>query len=434
MILSFSFSNFKSVKEEVVLSFEATKSHELEDYYVVQATPKLRILKVVALYGANASGKSNILEALNFIRLLVTDPAKNKTEPIVYDRFAFDKDTKQGNSSFNLRFVTNETLFDYKLVLNPTAIIEESLHYHQPNRALIYSRSTDLNNRLSKIEFGSKIRVTSEDRHALESNTLWNNTVLGGFLKVNIELPEVLIAADWFGTVLSDLVTPSRDLLSFVTTRIHNGEIDKSNVIKILQKADFNIVDIDIENTKLKSADLLKLQAQLVFNDKTLRQVLDQGTFVNVQLGFKHSVSDGNNEISESLPYEKQSLGTQRFYQLAGVLDLLMRHSKIAVFDEIESSLHPDLLKYFVLLFLRNTRHSQLLFTTHQRDFLQETDMLRHDVIYFTEKNEDGSTELYAMSDFNTSVIRRDSSLYKAYKTGRLGGVPELEDAYIPMD
>jgi len=84
--------------------------------------------------------------------------------------------------------------------------------------------------------------------------------------------------------------------------------------------------------------------------------------------------------------------------------------------------------------FLRNTRESQLIFTTHQRDFLQEGEMLRHDVVHFTEKGEDGSTDLYSMADFDSSVIRKGSSLYNAYKSGKLGATPELEDAYIPMD
>lgn len=434
MIVNFSFSNFKSIKEEVTLSFEASKSTELEDYYVVQATPKLRLLKMAAIYGANASGKSNVLEALDFLRRIVIEPVEKKTDALVYDRFAFDPAARLANSVFKICFVSEGIRFDYQLEINPQAIVTESLHYYQPNRALVYQRTTDEKTRLTQIDFGSKIKVAAEDRHVLETSTLWNNTVLGGYLKVNIEQRELLLVTDWFSSILSKLVTPSQDLYNYVTNRINNGEIDKANVIRILQKADFNIVDLKINRVKLPSTDIIRLQAQMLFDSKTLQQLSEEGSLVNVQLGFKHSIKGSTSEQHSMLPYEQQSLGTQRFYQFAGVLDLLMRYPKVAVFDEIESSLHPELLKYFILLFLRNTKESQLVFTTHQRDFLQESDMLRQDVIHFTEKGDDGSTDLYSMTDFDSSVIRKGSSLYNTYKSGKLGATPELEDAYIPMD
>ena len=235
---------------------------------------------------------------------------------------------------------------------------------------------------------------------------------------------------------MSKIVTPSEDLLSYVTEQINNGFILKENVVKILNKADFNITDIEIDKIKVDpDAAMRSLSAHSgdVFS-ADFKKLLLAGKVITINLGFKHLIRNAGVEKAVTLPYEQQSLGTQRFYQFAGVLDLLMRHPKVAVFDEIESSLHPELLKYFILLFLRNTRESQLIFTTHQRDFLQEGEMLRHDVVHFTEKGEDGSTDLYSMADFDSSVIRKGSSLYNAYKSGKLGATPELEDAYIPMD
>lgn len=434
MIASFTFSNFKSIHKPVELSFEATTSKELEDYYVVRATPKLRLLKMAVIYGANASGKSNVLEALDFLRRLVVEPAAKKTDPIVYDRFAFAAAARSGNSVFHIRFVAKGVLYDYRLELDTQAVVEESLHFYRPNRALVFRRTTDAEDRLAVIEFGSKVRLPAEDRHALSVNTLWNNTVLGGFLKVNIESPELLAAADWFGSVLSKLVTPGQDLYAYVTKEIQNGKIDRDNVIRILQKADFNIVGLTIDKKTLSPIEILKTQAKMAFADKTLAQLTEEGEFVDVKVVFSHAIQQGEKEIQATLPYEMQSLGTQRFYQFAGVLDLLIRGSRIAVFDEVEASLHPELLKFFMLLFLRNTNQSQLIFTTHQRDLLQDHEMLRPDVVHFTEKREDGSTELYSLADFDSSVFRKGSSLYNVYKSGKIGAVPELEDAYIPVD
>jgi AAA15 family ATPase/GTPase len=109
----------------------------------------------------------------------------------------------------------------------------------------------------------------------------------------------------------------------------------------------------------------------------------------------------------------------------------MMRGEIIVTIDELESSLHPDLLKHFLLTFLVNSKHSQLIATTHYRELLMEKDIIRNDAIWFTEKKEDGSTDLFSLADFDSSVIRNTSSVYNAYKIGKLGAVPNLSDYYI---
>lgn len=413
MIASLTFSNFKSIAEPVTLSFEATKSTELESYYVVQATPRLRLLKMAMIYGANASGKSNVLEALNFLRQLVVDSALKKTDAITYNRFAFDAVKQSGQSTFQLSFVADGTRFDYSVTLNPQYVVEESLHFYQPNRALVFTRTTDPEARLARIEFGSKMKLYAEERRVLETSTLWNATVLGSYLKVNIQQPYLQSVTDWFSVRLGALITPADDLYERVTYQLLTGTVAKESVVQLLRKADFNIEGIDIESTNPFSKDTKSLSGLV---------------------RFQHGVRSNNKKSLSSLPYELQSMGTQRFYQMAGVLANLIGRSGITVFDEIESSLHPDLLKFYLLLFLRNSQQSQLIFTTHQRDLLQEHEMLRPDVIHFTEKGEDGSTDLFALTDFDSSVYRKGGSIYNVYKSGKVGAVPEFEDAYIPVD
>lgn len=413
MIASFTFSNFKSIAEAVTLSFEATKSTELEAYYVVQATPRLRLLKLAMIYGANASGKSNVLEALNFLRQLVVDSALKKTDTITYDRFAFDAAKQNGKSTFELSFVADGTRFDYSVTLNPQYVAEESLYFYRPNRALVFTRTTDPIARLARIEFGSKMKMYAEERRVLETSTLWNTTVLGSYLKVNIQQPHLQSVTDWFSVRLGELIKPSDDLYERVTSQLLAGTVSKESVIQLLRKADFNIEGIDIEPVNPFSKDI-----------KSLRGLVR----------FQHGIKSNHKTNLAWLPYELQSMGTQRFYQMAGVLADLISLPGIKVFDEIESSLHPDLLKFYLLLFLRNSHQSQLIFTTHQRDLLQEHEMLRPDVIHFTEKGEDGSTDLFALTDFDSSVYRKGGSIYNVYKSGKIGAVPEFEDAYIPVD
>jgi hypothetical protein len=134
------------------------------------------------------------------------------------------------------------------------------------------------------------------------------------------------------------------------------------------------------------------------------------------------------------LPLEQESQGTKQYYNFAGALAWAIAESRGVVIDEIESSLHPDLYQHFLLMFLVNARQSQLIATTHNRELLLNKDMLRRDAIWFTDKTADGAAELYSLADFDTKVIRDTSSIYNAYKTGKVGGVPHLGDYYLEVE
>ncbi len=122
-----------------------------------------------------------------------------------------------------------------------------------------------------------------------------------------------------------------------------------------------------------------------------------------------------------------------RYYGFAGILSLLLKDSIAFPIDELEASLHPDLFIHFILSFLVNSKESQIIATTHNREILNNKDIFRNDVIWFTNKTETCSTELYSLSDFDSSIIRDTSNIYNAYKIGKLGGVPHLGDYYIDI-
>lgn len=148
---------------------------------------------------------------------------------------------------FSLEFIQNEVKYLYEVELNKSAIVSEKLFYN-PRKALVFSRSTDMAKQLTIInEIGSKISLSNEHKSALEANTLWNNTVLGGYLKTNVESFELQEVSDWFKTKLKPLIEPRTDLLAYVSSKIENKEIDTNNVVQILKKADFNISGISIE-------------------------------------------------------------------------------------------------------------------------------------------------------------------------------------------
>lgn len=403
MIVKFSITNYGPIRETQTLNFEAERSEHLEDYYVVNVAGH-RILKAAILFGPNASGKTNILNALDFVRQLATVPAISKTSPLACEPFLMDEDSRTQPTEFEIDFIQNEVLYRYNIRFNRKCILYERLR-SQSRRRIVYTRTTDIDSQLTKIVFGDDYKVNNEVEEAtLLSNTLWNETVLVGFTKTNMSHKALFAAQSWFQHYLAPLVHPRVNLTSFTMELIDSGLIDKDKLIPILRKADFNIGGLQIR----KGED----------SDEQLRLV--------------HIGPEG--KLLDDIPYSSESLGTRRYFGLSGILYMLISRSCAVPIDEIESSTHPELVKHFLLSFCTNAKNSQLLVTTHNRELLNDKDIFRSDIIQFTEKDENYATRLYRLSDFGTDVVRNTSNILNAYNAGKLGAFPRLSDYYIDID
>ena len=403
MIVNFSIQNFGSIKDKQTLSFEADTSEHLEDTYVVHTAGK-RLLKLALIYGANASGKTTVLKALDFLKDLVVNPKEKKTDILDFSPYLFDANTPEQPTELTIEFVYEGGCYHYEVTFMRQAVILEALYRDAPEKTLVYKRTTDIEEQLTKISFGDKITLDKSAQQVLELNTLWNNTVLGGFLKTNINLEEFRQVTDWFWNGLKPMVVPQTELGRYVTDKIDEKKIAKEEVLEILKKADFNISDIIIERRK---DPIWEIDSINLFSEHTV------------------------NNISYKLPMEQESEGTKRFYGFAGLLALLIKSSTIFPIDELESSLHPDLYTHFLLSFLQNAKQSQLIATTHNRELLGDRDIFRDDVIWFTDKGKDCATELYSLADFDTATIK---NILNAYKIGKFSGVPLLSDTFIDVE
>ena len=255
MIVNFSIENFGSIKGKQTLSFEADASEHLEDAYVVHIAGK-RLLKLALIYGANASGKTTVLKALDFLRDLVVNPKEKKTEVLRFEPFLFDAQTPDLPTEFSIEFVHQRVCYRYEVAFTRQAVSSEALYVYAPEKILLYNRTTNTEEQLSKISFGDTITIDKNAQQVLELNTLWNNTVLGGFLKTNINLEEFRRVTDWFGNYLKSIVAPRTQLDSYVTKKISKEEVSKNEVVSILKKADFNISN--------------KMKGKLIFSWNTL--------------------------------------------------------------------------------------------------------------------------------------------------------------------
>lgn len=414
MLINFSIQNFGSIKEKQTLSFEADKSKHLENYYIIE-TNGLRLLKLCLIYGANASGKTTILKALDFLRDLVLKPKIQKTETLDFEPFLFDENTPNQNTIFEIEFLQNDIQYFYEIELNKNAIVREELYVKNSHKSNVFKRDTYFEYELTSITFGSKINLDKLEKKTLETNTLWNNTVFGGFSKTNLKIDHLKNVVDWFNHYLTDFISPKTDLIAFFERRELTDLLFEKNIVESLKKADFNISGISKREFQI---------TQLISKANPYIQAKNY-------LKFEHSVKNKTYKIK----YAHESRGTQKYWGLAGFLQLLITKLAMLPIDELESSLHPDLFQHFLLSFLVNSKHSQLLATTHNREILNNKDIFRNDAIWITDKsNADSATELYSLADFDTSVIRDTSNIYNAYKIGKLGGIPNLGDYYIEME
>jgi AAA15 family ATPase/GTPase len=437
MIIDFSIKNFRTIKDKITLSFEPENSENLAHYYIIEPMPGLKLLKLGLIYGSNASGKTTILKGLEFLRQLVMNPLQQKHDKLDFNPFLFDEQTSKEKSGFELSFVHNNTKYAYQVDFTRDAILYEKLEFYSPNKALVYERTTDTEKQLSTIKFGGKTKLKRNAELALEANTLWNTTVLSVFLKTNIDSSELKNVTDWFYNVLVPIILPNTDLSELIARKLESQEINKKNIIHFLRKADFKISDISFEkrintfDTHLRELMLTlnKLQQQLDLKKSEEKDLLE-----STEVFFQYSIQNGDNISTYNLPFSDESEGTKRYFELSGLLDMMLNNQHVFSIDELESSLHPDLLKHFLLLFLVNVKSTQLIATTHYRELLLERDILRDDVIWFTEKKENGSVDLYSLSDFDSTIVRDTTSIFNAYRSGKLGAVPDLSDYYIDLN
>ena len=430
MIVNFSIQNFGSIKHKQTISFEADETEHLEEAYVIK-TDGLRLLKLALVYGPNASGKTTILKALDFLREIVLYPKDKKTDELEFEPFLFDSDTPGQHSILSIEFLQENIKYLYEVEFTKKAIIRDELSFYNPKKANLYKRTTNVDNQFTEITFGSRIKIDKAFEKVLEANTLWNNTVLGGYLKTNIDFKELKQVIEWFEFYLKPMVRTDTNLERYVTAGINAGEINKEDVVAILKKADFQISDIVIQEKESSLDDaLIDLLVNRSKDSTTQLKLPADKRLTSLRPELEHTV----NEHRFSLPFELESHGTKRFYGFAGLLAQLIKQPVILPVDELEASLHPELYIHFLLSFLLNANRSQVIATTHHREILNNKDIFRNDAIWFTDKDKESATEVYSLADFDSSVVKDSTNVLNAYKSGKLGATPNPRDHYIDIN
>ena len=406
MIQEFSVENFLSIKTKQTLSFRANnKIHTGSDEYLVtEINHNVRLLKFCVLYGYNASGKSNILLALQFLRDLVVHGPSTKDEETGFTPFLLDAITRNEPGTFSLVFFIEGIRYEYLICLDGKRIHKESLRYTPGERiSTLFVRTYDAENSIAKLTIGKRCSLSAKDRVILDGNTLENSSVLFAYQKSNIHSPVLDAVVAFFKKTLLPLIDPNIRLRDWSKERIASDTSQKQFLVSLMGKADFQISDLEVKNSVMPVDDTLIKKFTDNGAPPSLIETLKKDNQLEIQeLLFTHATRAGSYQI----PAEDESDGLCVFW-----FGKFFKNDKLSrvPFDGIETSLHPDLVTFYLQMFLMNSNDSQLIVTTHAH-YLMEQEYMRNDMVWFCEKQENGASEYYSAQDFslhknNTSQI-----------------------------
>lgn len=422
MIASFRVKNYRSIREEQSVSFLTTPDKTNRDLISVEVSKGVFVNKLGIFFGSNASGKSNILEAIESLFLIMCQPQNDKAASIRHF-IPFELD-KTSPSKMGVEFYSRGVHYWYEVEYDADKIIEESLYY-VPTRikALFYNRKYVGLDEQPIITFGSTLKLTTKTKESLRESTFNNHSVLSTIAKLSLkdDASELKRLLNWIVEKVHNINGDIRNRF-FVTelNKINSDFRKKEFYIKLLAKADFNITDFHLVKNNLPKDFVSDILENTEISDEQRVAFLNKVLFTN------HS-KNGDFEI----PLELQSVGTLRFIELMDALYDMVTDNHIYFLDELGNMMHYDLIVYYIILFLYNSEESQLFFTS-QSILLLDEEFIRRDIVYLAEKDIDTAASSYTrVSDMG---LHKNLSLYNAYRIGRLGSKPELGSPYLNLN
>lgn len=411
MVLEIRLKNFFSIKEEVVLDLRAaninTKQTKNLEYNIFEYK-KETLLKTVAIYGANASGKTNIIKAIRFCcRMIFESHLHNENTIFNFQSFKLDQRSSAEPSTFFIRYVMNNVEFEYSFSLSATKILTESLYYYPKGRlAKIFMRDEKASAiKREKYSFGSAINKPND----VSINTSDKTLFISRASQMDRELAKDIF--NYFN---------ERFLLQYVGLSVsHVIRLFKENrdlILEGLQKADSDIVKIDL-STEVVSTKTLTA----TFSEEDNKSSVEDGQELALKIRTYH-------KFAPNIPFDfetEESAGTKKlFHILLRIIDVI-KNNKVLLIDEIDTHLHSDIVEYIINLFHAGSG-AQLIFSTHNTNLL-DLKKMRKDQLYFVNKKETGATELYSLFDFKD--FRESMDAEKGYLQGRFDAIPFVDDS-----
>lgn len=426
MIQEIKIKNFLSFKDEVKLSFEASKDNFAEDSQVVQINENTRLLRFAIIYGYNASGKSNLLGVFDFLSQFWTYKPKDVDIKTGVIPFRLDNQSPNEPSCFELIFYVQDTRYWYQLQLDERQVYLEKLSYYKTTQPImLFERVLQDGQSVVNINQNAE-KISAAAKELITINCLKNLSFFVARNQVNVSLPIIDAAKDWMKNQVMPVIFPNTRLTSYAEKLVSKSQKLSNHLVQFLSQADFNITNISstVFDHQLSDDDVNYLTENNGDSDEEtlleIERIKKERTIQQIKTVFEHTVENENGRESYQLDKRFESEGTIRTFGIETAIYEALSSVSILPIDEIETSLHPKLLEKILYDYLKTPSRSQLVVATHNDGLLDLVDdLIRKDSVWFTNKDKAGVTELYKLTDFRG--VNRLSSIREAYRNKRFG-------------
>jgi hypothetical protein len=415
MLIRFRVENFRSINEEQEISLVAAPLSEQPETSVHVERYDLDLLRSAAIYGPNASGKSTVIAAIDFMKSAVINSQRiwKPEGGIPRVAFALDPSKTEAPSLFAVDLVLDGIRYEYGFIVDSSRVLEEWLFAYPKGRKQEWFTREAIRNE----EFAFSRLLTGENR-TIAGFTRPNSLFLSAAAQNNHAMLAPLFK--WFAFSLIIVNDFSRTNLGLAASQMCMMEPWRGSILELLGAADLGITDVEV-----LEEDVTSFAGRINRNafDPELMAVLPFYPRAAAGVRLRHRAGLENQEVG--MPFDQESEGTKTLFSLAGPIVVALRGGGMLVVDELDRSLHPHLAIRIVTMFndpTTNPNNAQLIFNTHDTNLL-DTSILRRDQIWFTEKGDDGATRLFPLSDFRA---RKYENLERGYLQGRYGAVPSI--------
>lgn len=425
MLLQFSIKNFRTFKEKATLSLVASnydKDTRETDNVSQGAKFNLRILKSAVVYGANASGKSKLFEALMFMKQFVINSSKDsqKGDEIEVEPFGLNSESEKLPTEFEVVFTHENILYRYGFEVDKKNVISEWLYYKPKTKEIeLFYREGN--------KFETHERNFQKGKTVIKEGLVRDNALL---VSVSAQFNDStsISVIDWFKKLKTISGLNESGYQGFTMGRTEDP-IHKARILDLLKAADLGIQDIKLQKLEL---DKLPKGMPKELRDKIIKEVNEEKAEFISDVLTTHKIYDSNKTpidiVNFSLDHDESS-GTRKFFALTGPILDVIENGYTLVIDELDSKLHPNLVCKIVTLFNSkelNKKNAQLIFNTHDTNLLS-SGLFRRDQIWFTEKTKYGEAKLFSLADFKSDEVRKTESFEENYIRGKYGAVPFLD-------
>lgn len=412
MIQKITISNFFSIREPLEVSFEASKERQYGEDWIVKKG-NTRLLKALLLFGANGSGKTNILCALDFLREVIVTIPSSVDEHFSYLRFELDPDCAEKDSVFDVYFFIGDIRYRYYLEISPNRINREELRvYHNgSNSRVVYIRKYNAEKDINTIRFGSWMALSAKDKKAIEESTKDNISVMSAYASKNISCNELKTVRNYFKYEFFKLYYVQDGDQEVARALKGDGRL-KLLLMDLIRTFHSNIVDIKVEEkTRTVSEEARQILLQMRRSEEEREAIEKLQTLTTLTSRYVHKTSLGEFALEDRL----QSEGTRNFVRYFVLFYKSIQKGWLLALDEFGAGMQAKTLHLLLDFFLKFSERSQLIFATQSLGFLDYPKM-RRDAINIVSKDAIGQTRI----DPNTvKGIHKNIKLRKAYIDGK---------------